>query len=124
MPSNSKEYAREYARLRRAADPAFAAAERDRNARYKRANRARCSERERLRKAGIRNPDHPQFIEPVDRRVVYEMHGGCCGICHEFIDGEFHVDHVVPLSHGGKHGYINVQPAHPICNQRKYDKEF
>lgn len=57
-----------------------------------------------------------QFIEEVDRDVVYEMHGGRCGICGEFIEGDFHVDHVLPLSQGGLHGYINVQPAHPICN--------
>lgn len=124
MPSNSREYASDYARRRRASDPEFAAAERARNAAYKRANRARCSERERLRKAGIRDAGHPQFIEPVDRDVVYKMHGGRCGICHEFVGGEFQVDHVVPLSRGGQHGYVNVQPAHPICNQRKYTKEI
>lgn len=32
---------------------------------------------------------------------------------------DFHVDHVVPLSKGGMHGYTNVQPAHPRCNMRK-----
>lgn len=62
-----------------------------------------------------------QFIEPVDRRIVYEMHGGMCGICKEFIEGDFHVDHVIPLSKGGMHGYVNVQPAHPLCNWKKND---
>lgn len=57
-----------------------------------------------------------QFIEDVDPTVVYEMHGGMCGICEEFIVGDFHVDHVIPLSKGGFHGYINCQPAHPTCN--------
>jgi 5-methylcytosine-specific restriction endonuclease McrA len=47
------------------------------------------------------------------------MNGGMCGICEGFIEGEFHVDHVIPLSKGGMHGYINVQPAHPRCNVRK-----
>jgi 5-methylcytosine-specific restriction endonuclease McrA len=47
------------------------------------------------------------------------MHGGMCGICKQFIEGKFHVDHVIPLSKGGMHGYVNVQPAHPVCNQRK-----
>ncbi len=60
-----------------------------------------------------------QFIEDVDPTVVYQMHGGMCGICKEFIDGKFHVDHVIPLSKGGMHGYVNVQPAHPTCNMRK-----
>jgi 5-methylcytosine-specific restriction endonuclease McrA len=44
------------------------------------------------------------------------MHGGRCGICCEFIEGDFHVDHVIPLARGGQHGYVNVQPAHPRCN--------
>src|SRR5271166_2713229 len=70
------------------------------------------SQTRRARKLG-------QFIEDVDPRVVYEMHGGMCGICKRFIDGEFHVDHVIPLSKGGMHGYVNVQPAHPICNLEK-----
>lgn len=64
-----------------------------------------------------------QFVEKIDAVTVYEMHGGRCGICSEFIDGEFHVDHIHPLSRGGLHAYINVQPAHPRCNRRKHAKE-
>lgn len=60
-----------------------------------------------------------QLIEEVDPRIVYQMHGGMCGICKEFIEGDFHVDHVIPLSKGGMHGYVNVQPAHPKCNFSK-----
>ncbi|HXJ92616.1 MAG TPA: HNH endonuclease signature motif containing protein [Terriglobia bacterium] len=63
-----------------------------------------------------------QFIEDVDRTTVYTMHGGRCGICGEFIDGPFDVDHVKPLSRGGMHGYINVQPSHPSCNRKKYNR--
>jgi hypothetical protein len=63
-----------------------------------------------------------QFVENVDRQIVYETHGGMCGICKEFIIGKFHVDHVIPLAKGGVHCYTNVQPAHPLCNIRKKDK--
>jgi 5-methylcytosine-specific restriction endonuclease McrA len=59
------------------------------------------------------------FVEDICPAVVYEMHGGRCGVCGEFIAGAFHVDHVVPLARGGLHGYVNVQPAHPVCNMRK-----
>jgi 5-methylcytosine-specific restriction endonuclease McrA len=62
------------------------------------------------------------FIEEVDPAIVYEAHGGRCGICAEFIVGDFHVDHVIPLSRGGMHGYVNVQPAHPACNLSKRDQ--
>lgn len=61
-----------------------------------------------------------QFLEDVDRTTVYKMHGGMCGICKQFVpEDDFHVDHVIPLSKGGMHGYVNVQPAHPTCNLRK-----
>jgi 5-methylcytosine-specific restriction endonuclease McrA len=63
-----------------------------------------------------------QFVENVNRNVVYQMHGGMCGICKEFIAGKFHVDHVIPLAKGGLHCYANVQPAHPKCNMSKKDK--
>lgn len=59
------------------------------------------------------------FIEQVRPDVVIERHGGHCGICGEKIEGAFHVDHVIPLSKGGSHGYSNVQPAHPVCNLKK-----
>jgi 5-methylcytosine-specific restriction endonuclease McrA len=61
-----------------------------------------------------------QFIEDVDPDVVYQMYGGMCGICKDFVaEDDFHVDHVIPLAKGGMHGYINVQPAHPLCNFQK-----
>lgn len=62
------------------------------------------------------------FVEDVDPSVVFEMHGGRCGICGEFISGKFHVDHVLPISKGGLHCYANTQPAHPFCNLSKKDK--
>ena len=62
-----------------------------------------------------------QFVEQVDPTIVFEMHGGRCGICSEFIDRRegFHVDHIIPLARGGMHSYLNTQPAHPRCNLQK-----
>lgn len=110
-------------------DPALLAEHRDRRAEHERGRRQRdpfrgksreeflndCRKHSQIRKARKLN----QFIEPVDPAIVYQMHGGMCGICKEFIEGDFHVDHVIPLSKGGMHGYINVQPAHPRCNFKK-----
>lgn len=62
------------------------------------------------------------FVENVQRKIVYEMHGGGCGVCKKFIEGDFHIDHIVPLSRGGLHSYANTQPAHPSCNLRKHNK--
>lgn len=34
------------------------------------------------------------------------------------------IDHITPLSHGGKHEYSNVQPTHGLCNHIKGNGEF
>lgn len=45
-----------------------------------------------------------------------------CGICNQYIEGDFHLDHIVPLSRGGLHRVDNLQLAHPVCNQSKFNK--
>jgi 5-methylcytosine-specific restriction endonuclease McrA len=86
------------------------------------ASMRRYPEKRRMWESARRARKLDQFVENVDPTVVYEMHGGMCGVCEEFIVGEFHVDHVVPLVRGGLHGYVNVQPAHPKCNLSKGGK--
>lgn len=83
--------------------------------------------REQYRKAAHKRRlrEDGQFIEVIDSQLVYEMHGGMCGICHQFIDlsvTSFDVDHIYPISKGGLHCYANVQPAHPRCNRIKKDR--
>jgi 5-methylcytosine-specific restriction endonuclease McrA len=121
---------RRWARIK--SDPELLRAHRDARAAHERARRKRDPYRGKSREdfladcrrhvATRRARKLNQFIEEVDPQTVYAMHGGMCGICEQFIVGDFHVDHVVPLSKGGMHGYINVQPAHPICNRRKGDR--
>ncbi len=61
------------------------------------------------------------FIEEVDRERVHRRSNGLC-FCGEPVElAEMHVDHVYPLSRGGKHCYNNVQAAHPVCNLKKHD---
>jgi hypothetical protein len=60
------------------------------------------------------------YIDDVDRAVVFERDRGVCGICGEGVDpADFHVDHIVPLLEGGEHSYANVRVAHPSCNVRR-----
>jgi 5-methylcytosine-specific restriction endonuclease McrA len=60
------------------------------------------------------------FVENVSPIVVLERADGVCGICDADVDPlNFHVDHIIPLAHGGEHSYANTQPAHPTCNRRK-----
>jgi 5-methylcytosine-specific restriction endonuclease McrA len=58
--------------------------------------------------------------EDVDPIMVFVRDEGRCGICGDPVDlNDWHLDHVRPLSKGGKHLYENVQVAHPVCNRRK-----
>lgn len=71
--------------------------------------------------------------------ALFERDGGVCQICGEpcewsdgetrsgtFIAGERYpsVDHIVPLSKGGKHAWSNVQLAHRSCNTWKRDHDI
>ena len=63
------------------------------------------------------------FVEFVDLAAVYERDMGLCGICGLVVeDGDFSLDHRIPIAGGGKHSIENCQTAHLICNIRKKDK--
>jgi 5-methylcytosine-specific restriction endonuclease McrA len=67
---------------------------------------------------------------PALKRRLYFKTNGRCGICHEVIDlackypdpMSFSIDHIVPRSQGGTHGFNNLQPAHLACNYNRQDK--
>lgn len=63
------------------------------------------------------------LLERVNRATLYDLYDGKCGICGQQVSiRKFTLDHVIPLSRGGVHAYINVQPAHAHCNRWKADK--
>ena len=65
------------------------------------------------------------------REDVFDRDGWICQLCLAPIDwrlsgrGRFApaLDHVVPLSKGGRHALDNVQASHSGCNARKRDRE-
>lgn len=63
--------------------------------------------------ATVGNVDIPTLIATWDR---------LCGICTEPVADQYHVDHIMPLSKGGKHCQDNLQLTHPTCNIRKGNK--
>lgn len=86
----------------------------------KKCNSVSCKPRCMTRRARLRKA----FVEVVSPQILFEQHGGICGICNQEIEGDFHVDHVIPLAKGGEHSYANTQPAHPRCNRWKGTKMF
>ena len=83
---------------------------------------AKSSKRRALEKSAV--------VENVSRKIVYERDNGICGLCGEIIDinhksphpKSLTLDHIIPLSKGGKHSYDNVQVAHYSCNSSKGNK--
>lgn len=60
------------------------------------------------------------FVEKVDPAIVWDRDAGICHICKTGADRNcWHLEHVVPLSKGGKHSYANTAVSHPECNRRK-----
>lgn len=58
----------------------------------------------------------------VDVRLIDNYYTRICGICEQFIESKFDVDHIIPLSRGGTNQLDNLQLAHPICNATKKDR--
>ncbi|HET7736456.1 MAG TPA: HNH endonuclease [Nocardioidaceae bacterium] len=65
-----------------------------------------------------------EFILSLD---LFDRDGWICGLCSEPIPSDLRwpeplsasVDHIIPLSKGGRHTLDNVQAAHLICNISK-----
>jgi 5-methylcytosine-specific restriction endonuclease McrA len=79
-------------------------------------NRQRVNDYHLARRAKKRN----QWVEDVDRQVVFERDHGICGICKDAVDPDnWQLDHIVPIAMSGVHSYENTQVSHPFCNRSK-----
>ena len=97
--------------------------ERDRSKQWRERNpdklRGYCAKRRAVKKGA--------FVELVIREVVLERDEWTCGICGGEIPKGLkwphplspQIDHITPLSEGGKEEYANVQAAHASCNMQK-----
>lgn len=64
--------------------------------------------------------DRPSISEGL-RRAVLARDGMVCGLCGGPIYDRsgLHIDHVLPVSRGGRTNVDNLQPAHACCNISK-----
>ena len=62
------------------------------------------------------------FVEDVYEDVVIARDKNRCGICSGLVHELLEIDHIFPLSRGGKHSYANVQVTHRTCNRKKWTK--
>lgn len=55
--------------------------------------------------------------------AVRERDRETCHLCGRWVSvHEQSLDHVVPLSRGGEHTYLNIKLAHQLCNSKKGDR--
>lgn len=55
-----------------------------------------------------------------ERKMIYDKVGGCCKLCGQgLLLEDMTLDHIVPLSMGGRDELGNLQAAHRECNQFK-----
>lgn len=81
---------------------------------YKRANRARATAVEAIRRARLAGAPGEVTPEQIAARVAY--FGGRCWMCGDQWEA---IDHVKPLSKGGSNWAANLRPACRSCNSRK-----
>lgn len=58
------------------------------------------------------------------RAMVVQRDGMTCKLCGKAIASrkELHIDHIIPVSRGGKNTLNNLQPSHAVCNMQKRNK--
>jgi len=58
--------------------------------------------------------------EVFTREEIYERDRGKCHVCHQHAKpNNWHLDHLIPLSRGGRHARRNVAVSHPRCNLQR-----
>lgn len=61
-------------------------------------------------------------VGDIDFSLLLKQANGFCAICVLPLDGEWHFDHIIPLSKDGTHTQDNLQVTHPRCNLKKSAK--
>jgi HNH endonuclease len=66
----------------------------------------------------------------IDIAILYERDHGICTLCHYAVDARLTwpdkriptIDHYIPVTRGGDHGYANTKLAHHYCNTLKNNR--
>lgn len=86
---------------------------------YAKNNAESFRERNARRKALLRQ----NKVGEVDYEKILKRDGLFCYLCGSDIDdGDYHMDHVIPLSRGGSHSMENIKVTHARCNLIKHNK--
>lgn len=62
-------------------------------------------------------------VDPVDYDFIKQRDRMKCHICKKKVaQDDVHIDHVIPLSKGGRHEESNLAVSHKACNMSKFNK--
>jgi 5-methylcytosine-specific restriction endonuclease McrA len=87
---------------------------------WKEANRERRRATKHRRRAIKLNAPGAYTLADIQERL--EEQAWMCVYCHEPLEADYHVDHIVPLIRGGDNGPENLAIACPTCNLSKGSK--
>jgi 5-methylcytosine-specific restriction endonuclease McrA len=89
-----------------------------------------CKEWAKNNPLKIKFSTHKQYVKRhsiykignADISKLFDGWDGLCGLCKRPVEGDYHIDHIIPLSRGGLHNQNNLQITHPRCNCRKNNR--
>lgn len=90
------------------------------NAAWKASNREACRKHDHARKARVAGQPGERTVE--DIRQMYEDQGAACAYCEVDISEGYEIDHMLPISRGGRDHWDNLALACIRCNRSKYTK--
>lgn len=79
------------------------------------------AEREARKARQKRASSGRRSLSATERKTVLAKTAGRCHICGGEINGAWQADHVLAYSGGGAHHADNYLPAHPVCNNYRWD---
>lgn len=112
------EWLRERAKDWRIANPERASAK---DAAWRAANPEKVREQGRTRRARERNAEGSHTVE--DIKSIYAAQKGKCACCGRKVGDVFQIDHIQPLSKGGRNDRRNLQITCPECNWSKHARD-
>lgn len=68
------------------------------------------------------NPSNPDDLTRADIDLQYKTQNGLCWWCENPLGDDWHVDHRVPLSKGGKNDAGNIVCSCKTCNLKKKER--
>ena len=84
-------------------------------------SKAKKRARDLKRRVMIKNNDDFEITGNVIQSILNDSNG-ICAYCGEDCKGNYHIDHIIPVSRGGGNNRENLCLSCPMCNWSKNDK--